>query len=234
MERLREQRDASDPIAVEAAKLLAELAPGEEDPARKERVRRSLAARLGQKPRRARAWVLAPAAGLIALGAMAAEYISSPPPVEAPRVESSDQNAPAIELPAEPPPSTEPDPPVETAVVKAKAKQKHIKRATVPETGQSSTAPTENEARDDETLLLVEAVRALRREHRPEAASALLEEYLRRHPDGALREEGLALAFEAAAAAKNQERALVLAREYIERYPAGQFRARAEAIVSSD
>jgi outer membrane biosynthesis protein TonB len=252
MERLREQRDASDPVVVEAAKLLGELAPAEDEPGRKERVRRSLAARLGGRRWRAPAWVLVPAAGLIGLAAAAAERVWNPPAAEVPVAErpisraKPDHNAPApapVEV-ADPKPELKPKqaptrmpaeapaPELEPLDPKPEPKAKLRPKPTHAAAEVEVTSPPVP-ARDDETLLLVEAVRTLRRENRPEAASALLEEYLRRHPYGALREEGLALAVEAASASKNEIRAAELAREYIARYPAGRFRAQADAAISN-
>ncbi len=78
-------------------------------------------------------------------------------------------------------------------------------------------------ARDAETSLLFDVTRALRRERDPARAGALLDEYFRRFPHGALAEEALALAIEAAEA-RGDARARVLARRYLGRYPSGHFR----------
>jgi hypothetical protein len=79
-----------------------------------------------------------------------------------------------------------------------------------------------------ETALVMKAVRALRRQHQPAQAGALLDEYLRRFPQGALAEEALALAIEAASA-RGDGRAAVLARDYLRRYPHGRFERAARA-----
>ena len=58
-------------------------------------------------------------------------------------------------------------------------------------------------------------------------AGALLDDYFRRYPRGALAEEALAVAIEAAMA-RGDARARTLARRYLARYPSGQFRVAAE------
>ncbi len=67
------------------------------------------------------------------------------------------------------------------------------------------------------------AVEALRRDRDPQQASRLLEQYRKRNPDGALGEEALALAIEAALARKSPQ-AMSLARQYLAEYPNGRFR----------
>ena len=65
-------------------------------------------------------------------------------------------------------------------------------------------------------------MRALRQDHDAELAAALLDDYLRRWPNGALVEESLALAIEAANA-RGDARARVFASEYLRRFPNGRF-----------
>ena len=71
---------------------------------------------------------------------------------------------------------------------------------------------------------VLDALIALRRDHDPVRAGALLEHYLRVHPRGALREEALVLAIEAADAHGDRLLALTLARGYQADYPTGRFR----------
>jgi hypothetical protein len=87
--------------------------------------------------------------------------------------------------------------------------------------------------RSSDSELVVRAVRALRRDHDPDAAARLLERYRTRNPSGVLAEEVLSLQIEAAVAAKNA-RAAAFAREYLARYPAGRYRARAKQALSGD
>jgi hypothetical protein len=78
---------------------------------------------------------------------------------------------------------------------------------------------------------VAEAVRALRKQGDAAKAQALLDQYLRSNPRGALAEDALALSIEAAAARKDP-RAADYARRYLARYPNGRFRAVAERALS--
>ena len=75
---------------------------------------------------------------------------------------------------------------------------------------------------DDEPTLVATAMRALRRDHDAELAAGLLDDYLRRWPNGALFEEALALAIEAAND-RGDARARTFAMEYVRRFPNGRF-----------
>jgi hypothetical protein len=77
--------------------------------------------------------------------------------------------------------------------------------------------------------LLVDAMVALRRARDFHRAGALLEDYLARNPRGALREEAIALAVEAAAARTDFARRDYWAGVYLKDYPAGRFRGFVEA-----
>jgi TolA-binding protein len=78
---------------------------------------------------------------------------------------------------------------------------------------------------------VAEAVRALRKQGDFARAQALLDQYLKNNPRGALAEDALALSIEAAAARKDP-RAADYARRYLARYPNGRFRAVAERALS--
>jgi hypothetical protein len=78
-------------------------------------------------------------------------------------------------------------------------------------------------SREDDSPVLA-ALRALRREHDPVRARALLDVYLREHPEGTLSQEALALSIEAAVAHHDGD-APSLAARYLARYPAGPFSA---------
>jgi hypothetical protein len=79
----------------------------------------------------------------------------------------------------------------------------------------------------EDTGLVFDAMRALRQEAHPELASMLLDEYLRRFPQGSLAEEALALSIEAAAR-RGDARTRKLVGQYLSRYPLGHFRAAVE------
>ena len=74
-----------------------------------------------------------------------------------------------------------------------------------------------------ERTQVLDAMIALRRDHDPERAQALLDPYLQRSRQGALREEALVLAIEAADARSDRARAARLARVYQDEYPGGRF-----------
>ncbi|HVY37584.1 MAG TPA: hypothetical protein VHM31_06600 [Polyangia bacterium] len=74
-----------------------------------------------------------------------------------------------------------------------------------------------------ERTQVLDALIALRRDHDPERAQALLDPYLQRSRQGALREEALVLAIEAADARSDRARAARLAQVYQDEYPGGRF-----------
>jgi hypothetical protein len=81
---------------------------------------------------------------------------------------------------------------------------------------------------------VLDALIALRRDHDPLRAGALLDRYLVIHPRGALREEARVLAIEAADARGDRPRALKLALSYQADYPAGRFRQFARSHIESN
>ena len=106
-----------------------------------------------------------------------------------------------------------------------------------PSVAPSSPATVATRTTTDEPRLVASAVRALRRDNRPARAAALLSEYLQRWPNGALAEEALALAIEAAQADKGarggRARAQSLASSYLRRYPDGRFVETARRALST-
>ena len=70
---------------------------------------------------------------------------------------------------------------------------------------------------------MLDALVALRREHDPVRAGTLLARYLSAHPRGALREEALVLAIEAADARGDRAGGVQLAQAYQAEFPAGRF-----------
>jgi hypothetical protein len=71
---------------------------------------------------------------------------------------------------------------------------------------------------------VLDAIRALRKRGDAAHAQVLLDQYLTTHPGGALTEDALALAIEAASA-RHDPRAAEYARRYLARFPSGRFRA---------
>jgi hypothetical protein len=74
----------------------------------------------------------------------------------------------------------------------------------------------------EDTTIVLEAMRALRLQHNPVRARALLARYLDRYPNGTLAEEALAMSIEAAVAHQDAD-AATLASRYLSRYPNGPF-----------
>jgi hypothetical protein len=127
------------------------------------------------------------------------------PPPEAPRV----MPAAAVTLP---PAATEP-----TAPRRSPPPSRGAVAARGPAVAVTATATAR------ERTEVLDALVALRRDHDPVRAAAMLSAYLSSHPRGALREEALALAIEAADARGDRTAGERLSRSYVEGYPSGRF-----------
>ena len=79
--------------------------------------------------------------------------------------------------------------------------------------------------------LMMEALQA-RRAGDTARAQQLTAEYQKKYPNGALKEEALAIAFESAAARKDASAAR-LAQKYLSAFPHGRFRAQAEQVLAN-
>ncbi len=86
---------------------------------------------------------------------------------------------------------------------------------------------------EEDAALALAALTALRRDHDPARARAMVDAYLRAHPDGSMAEEALAIAIEAAAAHHDAD-AKALAARYLSLYPSGMFRALARKTLHPD
>jgi hypothetical protein len=102
--------------------------------------------------------------------------------------------------------------PAPAPVVRPRAKAKSV--AVVPRPAGTTS---------QERTQVLDALVALRRDHDPQRAGVLLERYLADHPRGALREEALILATEAADARGDHAQAQRFARSYQSEYPRGRF-----------
>jgi len=122
-----------------------------------------------------------------------------------PRVEAPSAIAP-VDLPAE-----------VTAELPASKARGHtaVRKAAAPMPSAAAVARERTEVLD--------ALIALRREHDPVRAGTLLARYLSAHPHGALREEALTLAIEAADARGDRAAGAQLAQTYQGEFPAGRF-----------
>jgi hypothetical protein len=85
-----------------------------------------------------------------------------------------------------------------------------------------------------ERTQVLDAMVALRRDHDPARAGRLLDQYLGAHPHGALREEALVLAIEAATARHDAPSARRWAAAYGDAYPSGRFRKFARETLDAD
>ena len=92
-----------------------------------------------------------------------------------------------------------------------------------PDATKAAKAARRDTSEEDAALALA-ALTALRRDHDPVRARAMVDAYLRAQPDGAMAEEALAIAIEAAAAHHDAD-AKTLAARYLSLYPSGTFRA---------
>jgi hypothetical protein len=97
-----------------------------------------------------------------------------------------------------------------------------------PEPSAGTPRPTVKNARahaesSEDATHVVEAIQALRTERDPARAQALLNDYLKANPRGALSGDALALSIEAASA-RHDPRAAEYARRYLAGYPKGKYR----------
>ncbi|HEY7372859.1 MAG TPA: hypothetical protein VIF57_11905 [Polyangia bacterium] len=125
---------------------------------------------------------------------------------------------PALEEASAAAPAPEPPPPTPPA---RKAQTPAPARAAVGVSAPVARAAAASSTQERTQVL--DALIALRRDHDPARAGALLQQYLTAHPRGALREEALVLAIEAGDARGDHARAQRLARAYQNEYPRGRF-----------
>src|SRR6478752_578427 len=98
----------------------------------------------------------------------------------------------------------------------------------LPEPAVSAVRSTPKNARlcsesSEDATHVVQAIQALRTERDPARAQALLNEYLKANPRGALSGDALALSIEAASA-QHDPRAAEYARRYLASFPKGKYR----------
>ncbi len=226
MKRLVDEVADNQPLLWRAQELLGAMPPLVATDLQRRRVRTALAS-----PRTRRYWQLQPslAAALLLVAPMAigagligrswirhhvqpTPELLQPVPRTAPRIA---RPAPAHAMPlpqvAAPSPPIRMPPPVQPLRSSARPP---VQR------------PASNPSRE-ESVLVVQAVQALRGIHDPSRASRLLDQYLARFPRGALIEEAMALRIEAASA-RDPHLAAAAGREYLRRFPKGRFREAAE------
>ncbi|HSS37240.1 MAG TPA: hypothetical protein VLT58_00580 [Polyangia bacterium] len=228
MNRLRDE-SAIDPVGERGIRILRKVEPAPRSPEMKMRVWAALQTSDATKPApRLSASLLGPlnklalGAGILAFAATAAGAIGGrwiAKRVEALRAPSTP--AVAHERPrvvrrlaeATTPAAAEPA----TPIVPPVATRSPARQVETPRLRREAPSPAR------ERTQVLDALIALRRDHDPERAQALLDPYLQRSRQGALREEALVLAIEAADARSDRARAARLARVYQDEYPGGRF-----------
>jgi hypothetical protein len=101
-----------------------------------------------------------------------------------------------------------------------------------PETAKPNAVPVPRASQSGPgASLMMEALQA-RRAGDTARAQQLTAEYQKKYPNGALKEEALAIAFESAAA-RNDPGAARLAQKYLASFPHGRFRKQAEQVLSN-
>jgi hypothetical protein len=214
--------DQADPRLGALTALVASSEPHQSSPFSKRhvqsRIARVLQGGAGKRLLLRPAWLAA--GGLLIAGAAAAAGYSWLGPAK--------QSAPIA------PPAAVLAPSVQPASVVPRA----ARPADEPAPAEAASAPDAPSAKHEakpqageDPSQVAEAVRALRKQGDAARAQALLDQYLKTNPHGALAEDALALSIEAAAARKDP-RAADYARRYLARYPNGRFRNVAERMVS--
>ncbi len=227
MNRLRDE-SALDPVSERGISILRQVERPPRPPEMKWRVWAALqetpdAAARPLRPGRFRALVLG--AGILAFAATAAAAIGggwiakrvqrlraaeAPLPTavhERPRVvrRVALLQPPALVPPVAPRPAASPAP--------------AVRQVDAPRAHRALMSPTRQRTQ------VLDALIALRRDHDPARASALLDTYFEGNRRGPLREEALVLAIEAADGRGDAERALRFARAYRDEFPQGRFDA---------
>jgi hypothetical protein len=239
MKPLRDRTGPMSPIEASAIALLRAVERGGPPSGSKQRVRaRVFASHAVVRPRLFRP-AFAAACLLLAAGASAAvggtwvirQYLTSSASPARLSTRGASERAPAAVGPdaMQQPSALQLEQPARAKVDNSPAPIVPVASATAsdkPLTLGSSAARNQGKPTEQDQLVF-DSMRALRRDGQPERAAKLLDEYLRRHPNGALAEEALALAIEAATM-RGEPRAKDLANRYLARYPSGQFHHAAE------
>lgn len=234
MKRLLESADSSFGALtslVESAER-CELSPFTK-PALKSRILRALEAKTGSRRLALRPALLGAAGLLLAATAAAAGYSMLASPAEPSGVVSAAPPASAVAPRAiTAPVAPEPAPVApEPAPVVAPSVAVDAPTEPAPLAPPSPKRNADKPRAGEDPTRVAEAVRALRKQGDAARAQALLDQYLKSNPRGALAEDALALSIEAAAARKDP-RAADYAKRYLARYPNGRFRAVAERALA--
>jgi RNA polymerase sigma-70 factor (ECF subfamily) len=125
------------------------------------------------------------------------------------------------------------DPASAATVVSSNSPVASPELARAPATQGTRASQRETGVAEDESTLMVRAVRALRRDGDPARAQALAEQALQRFPHGAQVEEAMALVMEAASARGDATGAQRAATAYLARFRSGRFAERAQHLLAS-
>lgn len=228
MDRLRDQSGSDDPLVARAAELLSALPPIDA-----ERVGRPPRLPPMQANRRGVAGLRFALVGALTLASVVAAAASArragffgPPPESVETIA-----APMVVPPA--PPALRP-----AAVPAASVSTREPLRTETAGPSVVSPRRTTEAAREPglspgagESILMVQAVRALRHDGDPTRAQTLAEEVLRRYPHGSQVEEAMVLSMEASAVRGDAAGAQRAADRYLVRFPSGRFADRARHVL---
>lgn len=235
MKRLREQTSSPDPAVARAASMLLAVRPLDTAQIHRRRLPFETAPRARALPMRV-ALVLALSLASAIAGAATAHraawlrswtgWRSSPQPTFVSAVVAPAPVVHPVAAPARPAAGT-----VDVAdlpvVVASPAAARGPSPTTPRVTARAAIAPA------DESSLMVDAVRALRRDHDPRRAAALAQEALQRSPHGPQVEEAMAVAMEAASADGDAAAARAWAERSLAAFPTGRFADRARQVLSA-
>ena len=228
MKRLRDM-EGDEPLFQRGVEVLQGTPPTEETPDVKQRVWRSIQRAPVTRPRRLP--ILIPKLALVAIVAFGAGTAGAVIAHRWQRAtvaarDSAASTPPRSMLPAPRAEKASPIPAVADTAAAAPAAVEPIPRPRPPARSApkklASLPPSAASVARERTEVL-DALVALRREHDPVRAGTLLARYLSAHPQGALREEALVLAIEAADARRDTAGGEQLAHAYQAEFPAGRF-----------
>jgi hypothetical protein len=229
MRPLREQLDDADAVVRAGAALLAKVPPLELSSVQRRRIRARIDAVSEAEPRGLR-W-LRPAFAIPVLLVVGVAGAAVGPRVYRAMVPqaSFQEETTSTTRDAEPRPTRTPAP--ATPVVATP--EAPAERAISPEDlATEKAAPSVHSGNSGPgATLMMEALQA-RRAGDTARAQQLTAEYQKKYPNGALKEEALAIAFESAAARKDPN-AAQLARKYLASFPKGRFRSQAEQVLAN-
>lgn len=231
--------------ASESERTLAQLFMAAEryraNPLRKRRTEVQLRSSLGARPRHIfkplalGVLLLASSAAAAVLGHRWLDLDSLEDPPLVPRETSSlAAHQPTLAKPTRAPAVTpleaKPEP-LEAATSKTLGSDVFADSAKTPSSPKPAPARSKRVSSGEDPTRVAEALRALRKEGNPERAQALLSDYMKANPRGALAEEALALTIEAAHA-RRDPKAQRYAQRYLARYPGGRHTALARRVLS--